>query len=349
MRRTFIVGNGFVHHLLELVQKDIDKVTRPNKPSDFLVTLAKELKEVSLLFSKFEDIEKEFEQILGVKKPSESVLNVIDSIMYWYRNVGIKSEYDTLYNCSNQFIQIATRIIEEKIKPIVIQFENQEINGVYGELTKWVGSYKIGDKIDSYLTNGGHQIGVFTTNYDGFLEQLTRIDGSANNGFLLNDGFAGSKTLPKTLYPPLKQERFLGHLHSSYKFGWNGEDWEKFDTSESNRNPDPLILYMNPTKKLEFIQRNWLLAAYWNHFLDWIKKSDEIVIYGNSLAFDPHIVDALKQSNSSCVIYIVDKQFDAIKNRLPKKLANREIFHIDTSKLGLAEMSCLFINPKILK
>lgn len=348
MKRTYIVGNGFIHHLSELVQKDIDEIRAPNIPPDYLVTLAKELKNVSVLFKKFEDIETEFKRILGDYKSSETVLNIIDSIMYWYRNVKANTEFEALNSCSTKFIELANKIVEEKIKPIVLEFENQETNAVYGELTKWVSEYKIGANIDNHLKTSSDQLGIFTTNYDGFLEQLTRTDSNENQGFLLNDGFAGGRDKPKTLYPPFSNDRFLGHLHSSYKFGWNGENWEKFNTSNSLRNPDPLILYMNPDKKLEFIQRNTLLSAYWNHFLTWIKSSDEVIVYGNSLSSDPHIVDALKNCKSNCVIYIADKDFEAIKKRLPKKLKANNTVHIDTFRVSLGEMSSLFANPKSL-
>jgi hypothetical protein len=34
MKRTYIVGNGLIHYLSELVQKDIDEIREPNITSD---------------------------------------------------------------------------------------------------------------------------------------------------------------------------------------------------------------------------------------------------------------------------------------------------------------------------
>lgn len=345
MRRTVIVGNGFIHHLKSIVQLEIGNYSDDAIPGH-LNTLASELNEVTELFSQFEKLESEFRDLLKVEGRSvESVYQLVDDILTWYQTRSAHGELSSqLEDCLNHINRIGEQLINEKIQPITKGFEDQETKGVYANLTHFTGN-KVGDRIQKKLNEKSDKLGVFTTNYDGFLEQVLRTSDSSNFGFLLKDGFAGSADRPKTLYDDyFCKKRFIGHLHSSYKYGWNGENWEKHSVRNSGSNRNPLIVYMNPKQKLGFIKRNEILRRYWNHFEFWLKESDEVAIYGNSLSSDPHILNALSKCKSEASFFIADSNPAAIEKRL-KKESDNHVTSIVTSKIGIDKLADLFINP----
>lgn len=346
MKRTVIVGNGFIHHLRCLLQSDIDNKYQDNVPS-YLNKLNNELQEVTRLFNRFNSLEGELRSLLNAQDISlEEVYQLVDDVVSWYQTRSAHKDLDsTLAECINQINVIGDRLIREQIVPITEGFEEQEIKGVYKYVTKWLGT-DIGDAISQKLKKNKDQLGVFTTNYDGFLEQVLRTkDG---RGFLLKDGFAGSPDRPKTLYDDyFSKNKFMGHLHSSYKFGWNGKDWVKYSISRETRNRNPLIVYMNPKQKLDFIRRNEVLRKYWRHFERWIQKSDEVIIYGNSLASDPHIRNAVGNCSKEAKIYVFDVHYQAVKRQVENNLDN-QVSCMSTANINLERLSDIFSSPSNL-
>lgn len=342
--RTFIVGNGFIHHLKSLAEKEY------HTGNLSILSLIDELNQVSQLFKEFDDLNQEIATLLGIPNSNmEQALKVADNIIAWFRTKSVDDEGFVLKDCQNSINEIGKKLIDEKILPITSKFEEQENNGFYGRITQWVNG-SVGNQVLKWARKKESALGIFTTNYDGVLEQLLRSSDKKDDGYWLTDGFAGSPNHPLTHYDPkLDSNCFIGHLHSSYKYGWQNGKWIKYRTSEEEKNEDPLILYMNPTQKLEFIKANPILRAYWEKFCEFLKKSDELVIYGNSLEADPHIAEAIKKHlKKSCKILILDKDSEKIKKTLEEQKIKNKISPMSLEKITKKNLWEVFVQPKSL-
>jgi hypothetical protein len=346
---TFLIGNGFIKHLQKVVCNEIESHPSERSNLEFYQNhVLHGLEQVDSLFGEFDNLERELASILGLEDKSlELVYHLTDDVISWYRT---KSKYHkaefNLKQCLDSISLVGQQLVNEKIIPIVEKFEDQEIECLYRSISQWTEN-KIGEEIDIHLKRTGNNLGVFTTNYDGFVEQFLRTSNSKNQGFLFKDGFAGDSSHPLTLYKPhFNYNRFIGHLHSSYKYGWNGNQWVKFRTSRSSRNVDPLIVYMKPSQKKRFIDNNPVLRAYWIHFEKWLNNTEELVIYGNSLNSDPHIKDVIKESLSKdASVYIADINAQKVYDENLTYIDKNRVFKIDTGKIELSNYSEFICEP----
>jgi hypothetical protein len=349
MTTIFLIGNGFIKHLQKVVCNEIEAHLSEGKNLEFFQNdVLQGLNQVDSLFGEFDNLEKELAGILGLEDKSlELAYQLTDDFISWYRTKSKypKAEYN-LKQCLDSISLVGQQLVNEKIIPIVEKFEDQEIEGLYRSISQWTEN-KIGEEIDIHLKRTGNNMGVFTTNYDGFFEQITYTGNEENKGFLLMDGFAGDSNHPLTLHKPyFNYNRFIGHLHSSYKYGWNGSQWVKIRTSRRSRNVHPLILYMKPNEKKKFIQKNSILTAYWNHFEKWLNKTEELVIYGNSLKSDPHIIELIKRALSkTALVYIADINAEEIYCQHLDFIDKKRVHLIDTSDIELSNLSEFICEP----
>lgn len=334
MKRSILVGNGFLFHLEHLVRN-----------YGYDSNLIDEIKDAQNLFGKFIEIENDLKKILQTDNSIENILSRLDDLFYWYhKSVSIPISSD----CYNELNQRIKEIIDDKIVPIVRSFENHEKQGTYGKIWKEVEEYSIGESIEKSTD----EIGVFTTNYDGYIDQILRKSSPSTDesGFVFKDGFAGNKSHPLRLFDlNLKSKKIIHHIHSSYKFGWS--DGEVIKVRSGEHNSDPHVLFSDSNKKLIHIRMNYVLSTYWENFIYWINSSEELVIYGNSLQSDPHIVDVIiRYSTKIKTIYVIEKDlngFDKVKSRL-KEVENKLSF-INSNDIGWSDFIDIFNNPSSLK
>jgi hypothetical protein len=336
MRRSFIIGNGFISHLAQLVQDRNEE-------------LYIQLKKVEALFNQFQSLESELRSLLNITASNEIILGITENLVNWYRQIN--SESGLVNNsCFDALADLGKIIIEDKIAPIVKGFEQQQIDGTYGDLTRVLSQFNIGDKVKQGLESDSElKLGLFTTNYDGFLEQMLRTtDGS---GYYFTDGFAGLYPYPLKLYTPyISDKAFLGHLHSSYRYSWCGSTCIKTrDFTEAGANRDPILVYASPSKKKEFIDKNPLLSRYWYEFEKWLNLSDEIVIFGNSMMSDPHILElvvSIVKFKQEIKLIIVAKNECKLDLYVEIGIPREQLIFIKSEKINLANYHLFFLNPE---
>lgn len=355
MRRVIIVGNGFIYHLLDLAR--VEKTTaekvigipRRNRVRhcDNLIV---ELERVSSLFNQFDKLQNELKQFFSDQVKYEELFEKLDALLDWYKD---KNKFKNVIDdkCFDGLEKLIEKIIYEKIIPVVKEFEEQELSHAYSSLSRMFNGPTVGDKVYTAQQTSSDRIGVFTTNYDGFLVQLLRRSAGDNDGFHFADGFGGGRySHPIVPFEPyFSDSNFIAPLHSSYRIGYKNDELIKTKLSRSERNTLPILVYMNPVKKLDYIMRHYILRRYWDTFKNWLNEADEVVIYGNSLRSDPHIVNLLNRVSKRAKIYAAGRSPDQVLGRLTfNKGENPDLLKIDTSKVGLDRLHELFVNPGAL-
>lgn len=356
MRRVVIVGNGFIHHLKSLVEiqqerhKNIDNFIGRNGVNR-CSRIVQELQKVSELFSAFDSLQKELTHFFSDKVKYEELFERLDALIAWYKS---KNEFKNIIDdkCFNGLEVLIEKIINEKILPIVGEFEEQEIRGVYADLFRLIPGTTIGDRVAEAQKASGDKIGIFTTNYDGYLAQLLRTSSGDSDGFHFFDGFGGGKyghfVVPYEPY--FSDNNFLASLHSSYRIGYVGEELIKTRPRQGERNKLPILVYMNPQRKLSYIKKHYILRRYWESFENWLKDADEVVVYGNSLRSDPHIVSQLNRevakSGRKLKIYAAGRSPASVMKQLTfEKGLQPELKEIETKGVNLDNLHKLFTSP----
>lgn len=336
MKRSILVGNGFLFHLEHLVSN-----------YEYDSNLVNDIISTRNLFWRFKNLENDLNDILSRNDSIENILSLLNDLFFWYHKLD---SFPISQECYNELRDNVKKIIDDNIVPIIQEFERSEKTHTYSKLWSLVKQFKIGES----LTNHQDEIGVFTTNYDGYIDQILRKGDFDENdklkGFVLKDGFAGGDNYHKTLYKPhINHSKIIHHLHSSYKFGWNNGVIIKTPSNQSNT--DPLVILSDPNQKLTNIRMNSVLSTYWENFIYWINSSEELVIYGNSLQSDPHIVDVIiRYSTNIKTIYVIEKDlngFDEVKSRL-NEVEDKLIF-IESINIGWSDFINIFNNPALLE
>jgi hypothetical protein len=360
MRRVIIVGNGFIYHLNDLIQAEKTKFEKINNligrnGAKNCGQVIGELGRVSNLFNHFDKLQSELKNFFSDKVQYEELFEKLDALLDWYRD---KNKFKNVIDdkCFDGLEKLVEKIISEKIAPVIKEFEEQELGHAYGDLSRLFNGATVGDRVFSEQQVSHDKIGVFTTNYDGFLVQLLRRSVRENGGFHFTDGFGGGRYgKPVVPFEPyFSDSNFIAHLHSSYRIGYKNDELIKTKLKdEGERNTMPILVYMNPGKKLEYIMRHYILRRYWDTFKYWVNDASEIVIYGNSLRSDPHIVDLInragKRVKNKPTIYAAGRNPSDVLARLTFPVgAIPTLRHIDTQTVGLDRLHEIFTTPEAI-
>jgi NAD-dependent SIR2 family protein deacetylase len=173
------------------------------------------------------------------------------------------------------------------------RFRRYQHMGGYRDIKKLFRYF--GESFISLLAaNSIEKIHICTTNYDGVLDTLLTT-ARGRDAFLFKDGFGNSKfeNLKEIKTRSFKLlDRYLFHLHGSYKF--QRQDGETFKICGNLRNDKPVIVFNNPDLKEHIINKDRVLSAYFDQLKTDLKTFDRLIIYGNSLVNEPHIKQAIQ-------------------------------------------------------
>jgi len=320
---VFLIGNGFNYIVKQLLENkkngandaEIDKINRG-------------IDKIIHLWNDFDIIFKDIKRNLNLSN-DEDVLKVLHSSLDFLSNFEellTKEEKDVIQSCKNKI----NNQVYKRINEIVIKFINMENKKFYNN--KNLGKFlNIGNVVQKWLCHKyqiNDEITFYTTNYDGILDTVL-CDQTKRNGLLI-DGFRKDlvgTTLLKIDKPLLENSKnILLHLHGSYKFFSSSlnscfkfkKEHKDYTGISEFYNTNPVIVFNNPNYKLQQINSYDALSFYWELFLEKLRTATNFVIIGNSLNYEPHILEALKLhfNNSKKKIVIFDKKPDDVEKKL---------------------------------
>ena len=319
---SFLVGNGFNKLLANLVSEE---------------TISKRLEEISVLYNKFSKLFDEIMEEYNLKTKEEAIELFYNALAVV--NLVITNSLTPKENwkiCLDEMKKELDEEVTARIYSVIDEFISDETNGFYGELRKEFKSYGFFVDRESVKQNKD-RLFIFTTNYDGCVDIFFRFNDS--DGFLFNDLFNRSACpeytedyvcFDESITP---EAPLLFHLHGSYKFFIRQEGFRYVTIKLGNyesldfRNLIPVIIYNAPKMKEELIRRFQVLDTYFNFFKENLRENTrKLVIIGQSLSSDPHILDAISWSYHNIdeiVIMDVDDQLEKVKNRILKQVKQK--------------------------
>lgn len=319
---SILVGNGFNRLLANMI------------PSG---SISERLNEIAVLYNRFSELFEEIKNEYGLKSEEEAIelfYNALTVVNLVINNSLTPRESWKV--CLDEIKQELDREVMDRIYSVIDEFVSDETTGFYGNLRKTLKMY--GYFVDREpIKQNKNRLFIFTTNYDGCVDIFFRFNDE--KGFQFNDLF-NRKACPEytedyvcfddseTPEPPL-----LFHLHGSYKFfikqqGFRYVTIKLSDYSSLNyRNLIPVIIYNAPNMKQELIRKFDVLSTYFAFFKKNLKENTKrLIIIGQSLLSDPHILDAISRSYPNLdeiVIMDIDDQLEIVKNRIYEKVIQR--------------------------
>lgn len=277
MKVVMLVGNGFNCQIASL----ISNLSVAQLPANILVNLN--------VLSRLDYCP---DETYGLIKPDHSILlkeeniRVIKSFLH---SADLESQPPTWKNQAKEYLAAQ---LQELIIGVGERFWRYQNQGGYRDIKKlfrYFGCHFAGLLEENRIS----KMHIATTNYDGLLDTLlTAPTGKA--AFLFQDGFGNGKSAHlKELKPGRFNflDRYLFHLHGSYKF--QKREGETYKIAGNLKNDNPVIVFNNPEVKEHLIQQDKVLSAYFNQLLKDLKTFDRLIIYGNSLINEPHIKKAI--------------------------------------------------------
>lgn len=230
----------------------------------------------------------------GVIKPDHSILmkeENIRIIRHFLHSVGLENGPSDWKAEARKYLALK---IQELIITIGERFRLYQDMGGYRDIKKLFRHF--GDSFVGLLeANHIGKIHICTTNYDGVLDTLLTTS-RGKDAFLFKDGFGNGRCDQLKVIKPAsftRMDRYLFHLHGSYKF--LNLDGETCKITGNIKNDNPVIVFNNPDKKERIISRDRVLSAYFEKLKADLRTFDRLIIYGNSLINEPHIKQAIQQ------------------------------------------------------
>jgi len=319
---SILIGNGFNRLLANLISLD---------------SISERLSEIAVLYNRFSELFEEIRNEYSLRSEEEAIelfYNALAIVNLVVNNSLTPRESWKV--CLDEIKQELDREVMDRIYSVIDEFVSDETTGFYGNLRKELKVY--GYFIDREpIKQNKEKLFIFTTNYDGCVDIFFRFNDE--DGFQFNDLF-NRRSCPEyteeyvcfddseTPEPPL-----LFHLHGSYKFfikqqGFRYVTIKLSDYSSLNyRNLIPVIIYNAPNMKQELIRKFEVLSTYFGFFKKNLKENTKrLIIIGQSLLSDPHILDAISRSYSNLdevVIMDIDDQLEIVKNRIYERVIQR--------------------------
>ena len=336
---VWLIGNGF--------NKSVENTL---ENTELKLSIKNHIK----LWDKFERIFGDIRKSLSNDKniSDEEVIEQIFKLFDIFSSLGnpmSSNNYAERINyCINLLKENINKTVASKIFEVILDFMKAETDGVYGELNRSGINSDLG-KLLNKNTNF-----FFTTNYDGIGEMVFGIDSDDKRiskdhriaDFFNNCPMSQDSYLCYYMRHNLKDARgcYL-HLHGSYRYflkqgtgpiKLKKEFIEKIVQDNKLLNGfTPIIIFNAPNTKLHFIEANSLLSNYFNLFKEALYKNHKLVIWGQSLKSDPHILKLITDNYDRLEkILILDPQGEKIKERISIKLQQPDLekFHIINPK-----------------
>jgi NAD-dependent SIR2 family protein deacetylase len=318
MQVVMIVGNGFNQLVKNVVESSIeisnegagicviqprhdvglslqsDIVTIGKKPKSNS-DLVKEIEDLSNLWLEFDEVLKE---IKGDKLNDEEAISYVTSMIAFLSNERI---FKKIFS-EEQIIQakfLLETVLYEKLIKICEKFRTQHNEGFHKDMKKEFSSF--GSKFNAFLNaKKQNKTSIYTTNYDGILDTIST---GSPYGYITEDGFRDREFKEDTINDA---PYFLAHLHGSYLFEKDcGITKKKGNACKNNY---PVMVFGSPKLKESVIKNDNVLNAYFQKLKSDLKTCDRLIILGNSMNSEPHIIDAIeKHFNKKGNIFICSR------------------------------------------
>jgi len=282
MSRVLLLGNGFNNSLLNFVDD---------------LQLNGYIRQVIGLWHALDERLGENFSELDLEKVYEA-FDVLRMLKFLEKNKVYDSCFSALQNAVDS--ELANAIWD-----IVENFVELEINGFYIRLANYLNNELFEEFLPVQLAIDSG-ICIYTTNYDGIAEIVLAYDPNEEDErkrIKLPDMFGWCHEK----YNCFSQSSFvrdyerskLLHLHGSYKFYYYDRLSVKLKRDYINEFRDfeePIIILNAPSLKKRQIMRYPVLDAYFYSFQLDLKRFNSLVIWGQSLRTDPHILEAIRKS-----------------------------------------------------
>lgn len=346
---TVLLGNGFNYSVKDFITDD---------------NLKSEIGSIISLWKQFDDL---------IKTKESFTEKTIEDLYKSFALISLVKPFEEdkkLSGCINALKNKFSENFIKKLWDIIDEFANQENRGFYKHLTNFLysGDFKNFNLCKMITRN---HINIYTTNYDGIAEMIFGYDGDK---FGLHDGFRGCDNESRE-YVCFNEGIFsnkdskdpkLLHLHGSYKFFvynfLNRMNYMEIKTKKeylSNflRTSDkalfePIVVLNAPSLKEKQVSNFRILKKYFSSFENDLKKSNKLVIWGQSLKSDPHIKKRIEQyftkdNKDSKKLIIIDTNDNHILCNEP---GNHKVEHINpTGKNFIQLLKENILNEQNLK
>ena len=209
--------------------------------------------------------------------------------------------------CTHVCVDSLESLLDSTLHKIIRQFMDDEAHGIYGRLFS---AASPGDlpSLQGLFSSIRDRTSLFTTNYDGLFDITLGFEGfqPEGNGFAYKDGFGNVDDLSGLYFPSPNsasgnlEHGLRAHLHGSYKF-IQERTTEGFRMCRKIRQSEysdldvllseavPVLVFDAPSRKRSRIDRFPVLMTYYAAFEHTLLRASTLVIFGQSLANDPHL------------------------------------------------------------
>lgn len=254
--------------------------------------------------------------------------------------------------CTGVCVNSLESLLDSTLYNTIHQFVDDETQGIYGRLFSAAspGDLQGLQRLFSSISN---RTSLFTTNYDGLFDITLGFEGfqQERNEFTYKDGFGSIDDLPGLYFPSPNsacdnlEHGLRAHLHGSYNF-IQERTTDGFRMCRKIRRREygvldrllsaavPVLVFDAPSRKRTRIDRFPVLMTYYAAFEHSLLHASTLVIFGQSLANDPHLSatiwsnwidshDGMSRSSSSSTdatmtrhLVVVDKDPNAVLTTL---------------------------------
>lgn len=327
-RLVWLLGNGFNFAVNSFLHDDL---------------LSDEIKKIINLWNTFSELFEDIRQKMGCSNDEEAIqyiysaIDIIKSIKPWAK---MQTKNDFL-NCIDLVETFIRDNIDLALYNIILEFIKSECNGTYKKIVSYL--YENDSNIWNIL-DGTNSV-FFTTNYDGIGEMILAYDPHGKPHKIKYPDFFLYETCQFTEYkkyvcfdPSMEVSNFFLHLHGSYKFfeyrgqliklAHNGceELLTLYKKGEIKMLQEyaPIIVFNAPSLKRQIITLNAILNFYFQCLKKELGNDSVLIIWGQSLKNDPHLVDIIyKNFDSLYKIVVILPNPNDVLNILRERDPNR--------------------------
>lgn len=311
-----LTGNGFNFMINSFIENNKGALSRELKiPIEKIDELISDISEITSLWQEFDEL---FEELIKTypEMTHEELIRMINMVLEFFN--GSESIERLVPNCSSAISYLKDgleSVLVEKIINICEKFKTFEAKDNYKILNKIFPDF--GKSFRDIMKGICSDVLYITTNYDGIKDTLL-----AENYDFIADGFGmgsnGSLVLTEN---NLGYNELCLHLHGSYKF--QKEFYETIKLRGTTENKNPLMIFNQPELKEKQINSDNVLREYFFKFKNRLRSGEKLIIIGNSLRNEPHIISAINKffNKEGNTVYIYDACPESVEGILKEKIS----------------------------
>ncbi|MBG0769531.1 hypothetical protein [Methanococcus maripaludis] len=340
----FIIGNGFNHLIKEICRNKVeyykdnkiphhlDRKLGEERPIGIKIRKVDNKKELNNFLINFEKLinlwdepERPFSDLVynlnlllkDHNLTTEQIIGIINKTSEFIENKLSNESSVKNFHVKDLSLKINSILIYDALKNCSDRFQDYENNGNYTILRELFRDEKgyFGKCFDELIKN--ENIHIYSTNYDGIIHSILSyyVETKSTLNYFGADGFINGDFQTWVLQ---RNRNLLLLLHGSYRFMLNEESninkptTYGYDLSEKNH---PIMVYNDPCLKMDVIRNYYVLNYYFEIFKESLQNCSKLIIFGNSLKSDPHIVKAISNNfDKEKELIIVDYDEDCCKS-----------------------------------